>query len=973
MAGERAPEPVMVQEKSNGHLRLVDAGTGAVLHGMMSMLSEVLDGLDRRLDSLESRLDTLGKPDDATASLAQSVRDHLDGIESRLGALVRDRLEAEGEQRAALESILCERLEALGERFDDAARADDERMDRVAALEAAVAAQGDLFDGVRAAVAESAERVEESVQAAVSRRTAEIEASLAEGRAEAEAAVARLTAKLESSLDDDRTALASWMEEALAGLSSTLSDRMGEAERWTGDRTDGIEARIGERLDGMAERLTADTAGQVQAVRDAVGSHLDALEGRVDERFTALGDRVDRSAGLVAERVSQTEQLSLGRLEQTERHVAEKVDAAAAQISDEISSRVGDAAAAIADAVARVDGMEGKLVVGQAEVTSGIEAVTLQLGEVDATLAALRAEGAALPASIGEVVGTALSSWRNRLRKGDGEDALRKTFDELAARLARIEDVVGDGLTRVHEAVNRAQGESLEAAQTTSAEVRRLLDAARAEAERAAAGTVEAVVGQQRKLAADVVQELRKPTPADEEQLDAMAAVAERLVALHDEVGRRHSALSKAIEQSTQSAMQRVAEAEVAIAASLAQQGAGDDGRDRRDQAAIVELVKLREAVLEAQGRAGAVATAVAKQVERAMQEAVAAVGAVGERVDKVPAAVAGLIEIEPHTDEAVLEAVRALGGRIDRVPDALRSTFEEVQEVVAEVAGYERDRADQARAVLDAVGRANQEHQDILQALHSSLAKRFDVRTKTITEALDGLASTLEAARKLGPSLDKVSSRLDAQQPFLDQIRHQLVQLAATVATVPADVERRHAEASVTLEKVTESLAGLRKHAAALDRSVQGMRASHEGLAAAVVDLRDGQGVVPQRLDQIGSAVQSSRQQLGEVGELTRSVAVAVDQQQAMGNRLAELVNQVRAATRSDIERVESSIHLEVLKQHQQDQARLTQAVAGVSDVVEREAAVIAQRVSALAGEVDAIRADLLTLPAAAGTPAEL
>lgn len=967
MAGERAPEPVMVQEKSNGHLRLVDAGTGAVLHGMMSMLSEVLDGLDRRLDSLESRLDTLGRPDDATASLAQSVRDHLDGIESRLGALVRERVDAEREQRASLESILGERLEALGERFDDAARADDERMDRVAALEAAVAAQGELFDGVRAVVAESAERVEESVQAAVSRRTAEIEASLAEGRAEAEAAVARLTAKLESSLDEDRTALASWMEEALAGLSSSLSERMGEAERWTGDRTDGIEARIGERLDGMAERLTADTAGQVQAVRDAVAAHIDALEGRAEERLTALGDRVDQSAGLVAERVSQTEQLSLGRLEQTERHLADRVDAAAAKISGEVAARVGDAAAAVTGAVERVDEMEGKLAVGQAEVTSGIEAVTLQLGEVDATLAALRAEGAALPASIGEVVGTALSSWRNRLRKGDGEDALRKTFDELAARLARIEDVVGDGLTRVHEAVNRAQGESLEAAQTTSAEVRRLLDAARAEAERAAADTVEAVVGEQRKLAGEVVQELRKPTPADEEQLDAVAAVAERLVALHDEVGRRHGALGKAIEQSTQSAMQRVAEAEVAIAASLAQQGAGDDGRD---QAAIAELAKLREAVLEAQGRAGAVATAVARQVEQAMQEAVAAVG---DRVDKVPAAVAGLIDIEPHSDEAVLEAVSALGGRIDRVPDALRSTFEEVQEVVAEVAGYERDRADQARAVLDAVSRANQEHQDILQALHSSLAKRFDVRTKTITEALDGLASTLEAARKLGPSLDKVSSRLDAQQPFLDQIRHQLVQLAATVATVPADVERRHAEASVTLEKVTESLAGLRKHAAALDRSVQGMRSSHEGLAAAVVDLRDGQGVVPQRLDQIGSAVQSSRQQIGEVGELTRSVAVAVEQQQAMGNRLAELVNQVRAATRSDIERVESSIHLEVLKQHQQDQARLTQAVAGVSDVVEREAAVIAQRVSALAGEVDAIRAELVSLPAAAGPSAEL
>jgi chromosome segregation ATPase len=258
-------------------------------------------------------------------------------------------------------------------------------------------------------------------------------------------------------------------------------------------------------------------------------------------------------------------------------------------------------------------------------------------------------------------------------------------------------------------------------------------------------------------------------------------------------------------------------------------------------------------------------------------------------------------------------------------------------------IAELRRSLAEQSRELLDALSAASHE-------LHASLAKRFDARTKAIADNLDGLAASLDAARKLGPSLDKVGSRLEAQQPYLDQIRHQLVQLAAAMAAVPADVERRHAETTASMEKVADGLAGLRRHAAALDRAVQGMRESHEILTTSVVDLRDGAGAMPAKLDHLSTAA---------------------EQQQAMANRLTELVTQVRSATRSDIERVESSIHLEVLKQHQVDQARLAQAVAGVSEVVEREAAVLHQRLSALAAEVDAVRLEL-AVPAGSGESSE-
>lgn len=953
----------MVQEKSNGRLRLVDPGTGAVLHGLMSMLSEVLDGLDRRLDAMEARLGDLGDlaeqpaaaPDTSRleaviAQLAQrvegldaavaeqvsalsadvagavarvaavqdAVTQKVDHVESAVAERVSGLDDAFADRRVevakleqallgrftALESVLDERIDAIDAGVDRVAHVeqavterlgalDDRVSNRVSALEQSLQPFEHLlarFEHLLPLFERSLPQLEQSLplfeqSLALSERSlAQSEQSLAQS----EQALPRLEQSLQS-LEQPLAQLERLdeIDRAVAAINGTLGDTAVRVEEV-------VQAAVGRRM-AQIEASLAEARAEAEAVQRLAAAQV---QDAVETRLAAVGTRLDEVAGQLSERIGQGEQITVAHAEKLQQHIDQTAAVTTAAI-----------------AAARAD-------TGDA-VSQAAESITLQLSEVDAALAALRAESASLPANVGEQVQAAIGSWRNRLRRGEGDadsNAVRKAFEDLTVQIAATADHLGDGLTRVHDAVSRAQGESLEAAQTTTAEVRRLLEAARADTERLAG-----------------------------EQLDGVAAIAERLVVLHEDLSRRDARLAQALRQSAEATSSRIEEAQQALAAAI---GDADTEDDEVRNWLNDEFARLRAAVQEAHVRAGSVATAVARQVDEVVQ---AAVGAVTDRVAN-----------ERTTADGIRRDVEVLAARLDELGKSVSAgrrefaaTAQGLPELIRNVIDLDALAAGD-KTVLEAVASANQEHQEVLQAMHTSLSKRFDARIRVIAETLDGLTTSLEAARTLGPSLDKVAGKLESQQPHLDQIRSQLVQLAATVTSVPADVERRHNEAVTALERVTDSLGTLRKHAASLDRAVQSMRTSHDGLVAAFIDLRDGNGVVPQRLDQIGAAIDATRRQLGEVVETGRSVAGAVDQQQAMGNRLAELVTQVRAATRSDIERVESSIHLEVLKQHQQDQARLTQAVAGVSEVVEREAGVIAQRVSALANEVDAIRMEL-------------
>ena len=823
----------MVQEKSNGHLHLVDPGTGAVLHGLMSMLSEVLDGLDRRLDAMESRLAEvaerpLPEPPAPPPPPPELDTEPIHAAIDAAAARVTEHLAAQlAEQVGGLAGELTDADERVGRIEQAVVEAIATQVDeRLAAVESAMA---ERVAHVESALAERMSGLDDAVSDRtidLMRRLAQVEASVAEGRAEA-------------------TQVAPRVEERLARFEEAVEKRLARFDQTHQTIADRVTDRIASADDAAADRAVdlIRRIGQVEAA---------LTESRADTaELAAMAPRLDQVAGQLAERISEAEQVATGRAEQFEARIS------------------------------------------------------MQLAELDAAVAAMRAESAALPSNLSEQMQAAIGSWRNRLRRGESDENIKKAFDDLSAQLA-------DGVSRLQDAVNRAQGESLSAAQTTVAEIRRLLDSGQSE------------------------------------HLDAVAALAEKLVAIHDELARHDSRLVDAV-------IAAIPEPPAPPTPLPAPEPIVVDTTETIDalRAWIAdELTRMREALEEAYARTGTVATSVARQVDDVVQ---AAVTAVNDRVGRERTATDGIrrdVELLGTRIEELGKSVSA--GRREfaitsqGLPDLLRNVIQE------------NDLGPAIEAVKDAVASANHEHQDVLRALHSSLAKRFDLRARTIAETLDGLAASLEAAKTIGPSLDKVGARLEQQQPFLDQMRTELMQIGTAVGAMPADMERRHAEATAGIDRVADALTTLRKHAAALDRAVQGMRASQDGLATAFIDLRDGNGVLPQRLDQIGTAIDLTRRQLGEVAELTRTVATSVDQQQAMGNRLAELVTQVRAATRSDIERVESSIHLEVLKQHQQDQARLTQAVAGVSEVVEREAGVIAQRVSALATEVDAIRLEL-------------
>lgn len=193
-----------------------------------------------------------------------------------------------------------------------------------------------------------------------------------------------------------------------------------------------------------------------------------------------------------------------------------------------------------------------------------------------------------------------------------------------------------------------------------------------------------------------------------------------------------------------------------------------------------------------------------------------------------------------------------------------------------------------------------------------------------------------------------EMASTVHAVHDTLQTLGEQLARLAADERGRPVlealeAIGRQHQEAVFTLQT-------------ALVRRIDGRTAA----LARLMEGRDDRSASVQLLERLGTELGEEHRRLEAVLGLCQSVATAVEQQAAVGGRVAELVLETRTAMRSDVERVESAVQLEAVKSRQQDQARLTQVAAGVTEVVERETALVAQRVAALANTVDAVRAAL-------------
>src|SRR5438552_15275842 len=108
---------------------------------------------------------------------------------------------------------------------------------------------------------------------------------------------------------------------------------------------------------------------------------------------------------------------------------------------------------------------------------------------------------------------------------------------------------------------------------------------------------------------------------------------------------------------------------------------------------------------------------------------------------------------------------------------------------------------------------------------------------------------------------------------------------------------------------------------------------------------------------ERLVTMVEDERRCIEAIHALCQSLAGAVEHSGALTGRVADIVLESRSAMRGDAERVETAVHLETIKQYQQNQAQLAQAVAAIGDVVERESAVLSQRLSAVTATVETIR----------------
>ena len=386
--------------------------------------------------------------------------------------------------------------------------------------------------------------------------------------------------------------------------------------------------------------------------------------------------------------------------------------------------------------------------------------------------------------------------------------------------------------------------------------------------------------------------------------VDPAPAVAERLAVL--EAGATEARANG--EEVLRRAVEAV-EAMVATAARIEsataegrQDGKGRKGERDRDREREEEtLTRLADRMSQLQ-----------EAVNRSRGELLSAVearatGLASELHTIVGAGMERLLTQASATNELLSSDVRSSLHRLGEVAvsvESMSGTVAGLAEQVGRLAADER-----TRPVLTALEDASREHQESIAALHTALVRRIDGRTSALARALDGVGD-------VGPVLQRLAEAADASKATADSV----------------------------------------------ERAVAGLR---EDLGQEVGGLAKRQTAALRLLERVAGALEDEQRRLEGVQSLCQSVAGAVEQQAAVGGRVAELVMDTRSALRSDVERLESTVQLEAAKRQQHDQARLAQMASGVTDVVEREAALVAQRVATLASAVESLRQAVRTTPA--------
>lgn len=651
----------------------------------------------------------------------------------------------------------------------------------------------------------------------------------------------------------------------------------------------------------------------------------------------------------------------------TQRMAAELPDAISTAVADAVGS--GGAPAALARLDARLADIEAAVSrPDTSALETRLDAVTAAVeAAADAPVAALTSRFDALTATVEAAADRPVGALAERLdgleatveaaveaAAGNTADALTSRLDALAGAVAASQVAPGALAGEVRAAVD---GALAEAHTDTDARMERLADVLAALAQPPTQPDLGALLDERMAaVTAGIADLLTRAGATPPEESDATRALARSLARLEADVAEARAETAMAV----QSVAGRIEEA-VAVARG-------------RDEEVLRRTVEAVEALVANAGRIEAAVVEDGGEGGRKGKAGRAEIETVGRLADRI----ADLQEAVNRSRGETTTAVERLAAELSQraaTPTGVEGTLDEVADRLARV------EAVVTAARQDGEARATALASDVQTALGAGLERLLthatgngDLVAADVRAALGRLAEVGAGVESMSTTLAGVGEQVtrlaadDRTRPVLAAIETASHDQQEAVAALQAAVVRRIDGRTAALARVLEGVGDLGPLLQRLDAAVDQDDARAKSLERLLTDLRDDLakevGGLAKRqvgslrlLERVTAALDDEQRRLEGVQSLCQSVAAAVEQQAAVGSRMAELVLETRSAMRSDVERLESTVQLDNAKRQQHDHARLAQMAAGVSEVVERETALVGQRVAALASTVEALR----------------
>ena len=758
------------------------AATTAVLHGMMSTLSEVLGGIDGRIAALERLVREARAESGSPRALAQTVE--------------------------AAVARLAERIEALEAAVVSSAAAPPARDDD---LHAAVAALTSVVGDVAARPA-----VDEALRAAIAdlaARTDAVHGVLAERPVRDEAlheAVAELAARPVA--DEELRAVVAGLHQAVAEL-ATRPVRDEELHATVADLATGLHAAVADlaarpAVDEELRAAVADLAARPVADEDlrAAVADLAARPARDDELHqavaelaarpvpvpgpddpvragvTSLHERLNVLLDMVAQPPAPDDAVRLGlvALEEQVRALADKLTEALNEPEPEPQPVGPDPL--LVDLAQRLAQWQEQATAADEEASTSLRLALSRLGEItaaldapddlDQRLGAVAADLAAVRDALVDHPAATLAEAIARVEQQVGafvsQPGPGPAMAMVAAGLAERFESRTDGLVELLTALSRDLA--------TLATAPASLDSLSARLDEVGAATMAATASLPEALAAER-QAIEARLGEAQEALAAVAsdlpdAVGARLDAAEAAIAERLRTAAAAVEAVPEAVAARLDAAEAAMAAVPEAVGARLDAAEAAIVAATAGLPDAVAARLDAAEAAIVAATAGVPEAVRAETAAVAE--AVGARLAEAEVSLSAAVARVP---EAVAADRDALAARLEASLTGLAAATDELRTAPADL----------ARRVEDFVG-----------VQFAELARREDA----VAAALRDLQTAADPTVHI-ETLDRVRRVVEGQQGDVSAMRE-------AVRSLYESVERHGAVSGQVAELLLENRAAL-------------------------------------------------------------------------------------------------------------------------------------------------------------------